>query len=87
MAAVDTGDDQETDLVDEIGLKEGAIDMTATFQKQSADAEVLAELVHGVDEINGRASGHDVGDSSVAKHHEVVRWSLFTDNADEVVAI
>ena len=60
MASIDARDNQEAHLIDEIGLEERPVNAAASFEKKSADSELLSELVHGISEID-RETGKNRG--------------------------
>ncbi len=87
MASVDAGHDQETELVNEIGFEKGAINMTASFEQEPADAEVLAQQSDRLYEIDRLFSRNDVRDVSMTQEGQVVFRRLLADDADQMIAV
>jgi len=52
MPPVDAGHEQNAHFVDEVRLKERAIDMAAAFEQQTANSKLLTEQVYCFDKIN-----------------------------------
>jgi hypothetical protein len=52
VAPINTGYQQEADLIYWTGLKESPVDVAAAFKQQGTNAEVLAQLVDGFGEVD-----------------------------------
>ena len=87
MSPIDAGNQQKTYLVNKAGFEESSVDVSTSFEQQSADSEVLPKCVHGVREIDRGFSGDDERNAFLPKHCQVVLWSLLTDDTNQVVAI
>jgi hypothetical protein len=65
MASVNAGNDQKAHFIDEVGLQECTVDVTAAFDQQTTNPEVLTAQAHSLSEVNRGRTGNDVGDAFV----------------------
>src|SRR5260221_684091 len=61
--------------------------MATAFEQQRADAEVLAELIDGLGEVDRGLAGDDVGNSFLPEHGQVVSRHSLADDADKMIAV
>lgn len=68
-------------------MKECTVDVTAAFEQQPPDSEMLAQQVRCFCKVNARLTGNDVGDAPVPQHAKIVFGRVFADNTYQVIAI
>ena len=87
MTPIYAGDYQNAYFVHKPGLEETTVDVAAAFEQQPADSKALSEFLHGGGEVHRGFAGHNIRNSLLSEHGQVILRSLFADDADEVLAV
>ena len=59
MTAIDSRNQQKAHLIHATGLKECAVDVTASLQQQGANPELFCKLTYGLAQINRGSACND----------------------------